>query len=75
MRATEVTELHDYVGNGTVVRHRIGTLEQHLGPKQDFGSISPFLLFLHHFTFIITDFNLILAYDYAIITSLLHILQ
>ena len=37
MCATEVTELHDYVGNGTVGRRATGSLKQHSGPTQDFG--------------------------------------
>ena len=43
MYAAEVTELHDYVGDGTVGRPGAESFKQHSGPKQDSGSISPLL--------------------------------
>ena len=74
MHAAEVTELHGYVGNGTVGRHRTGSLKQHSGPTQESGSISPLSPILHHFCIYYYPFHLILAYNYVIIMSLLRIL-
>ena len=34
MHATEVTELHDYVGSGTLGRYGSGSLMQHSWPTQ-----------------------------------------
>ena len=71
--ATEVTGLHDYVGNGPVGRHGPVLWSNIPGQRRiPFQSVH-YYLFLHHFTFIITPFNLILVYYYVIIRSLLHL--
>ena len=63
VNATEVTELFDYVGNGTVGRDGTGSLKQHSGPKQDSGSISPlFPIFTSFSRSLLHHFYLIIAY-------------